>query len=171
MSQNSQPDTEKKFYHPWAEKPADADVPERFPLNPTSPKYQRGVCLIQALSIGLSDQARARYADQAGLEPSEYIEVEREDNETGVKGIRKVPVFELNDVYRDYHKKAALAQALFAGFPTIIELVKIEEDPGVEIVNRQLFDLLDSDVVDQAFLDFSGQRGGILQKLLGSLNT
>lgn len=163
--------TESKFYHPFNPLPENGKENEyRYKINPTSKMHVRRVCDVMAKRRGISDQLRCRYADQAG-----YPNVRRQTSDgtspappaggaPPSKGDSN-PQFELFDVYSEYHVHAALAQAVFAGFPQIIEVEETKDGWKVEVVNEELFDRLDEGVVNEAFLSFSNNRSGIQQSL------
>lgn len=178
-------DNEKKFYRPFNPLPEDGKENEyRYRLVPTSKMHVRRVCDVQAKRMSLSDQQRCKYADQANYKnvAGENTEVamalEKLEGNTDldtdiaiskvINRIRALPEFELHDVFNEYYAHAALAEAVFAGFPKLLEVKETEEGWNVEIVNQELFDRLDEGVVNEAFLHFSRNRSGIQQGLTSS---
>lgn len=146
--------------------PFDDGDAERYKLKPTSKEHVAAVCLVQANRISLNHQARASYADQAGLQAARYETITK-DADT-----RKLPVFELDDIWNEYYVHAALAQALFYGFPELVQ-AKFNEKKDlfeIELLNVELFNKLNEGVVNEAFLAFSRQRNATLNALLSGLN-
>lgn len=142
MSQN-------KIYKPFN----GFDGPEHsFKLKPTSKGYVREVCDVQAKRMVLGDKLRCEYADQAG-----YPAAEKKKLADG--SVRRV--FELADVYSEYHIHAAMAQAMFFDFPELIAVSETDDEFTIDIVNQELFDALDDGQVNAAFLAFMSDRNGI----------
>lgn len=150
---------DKKIYQPFN----GFDGPEhKLKLKPTSKKYVSEVCGVQAKRPALSDSHRCQYADQAG-----YPAVEHKEMSDGTRR----PVFELADVYSEYHIHAAMAQAMFFDCPALIEVNEKDDEYTIKIVDEELFDALDEGVVNEAFLSFMAARNGTRSgRLLSSPN-
>lgn len=147
---------EKEFYNPFNPLPEDGTEHEwRYKIVPTSKMHVREVCDVMAKRRGISDSQRTQYADQAGYDVAAFEEI----------GEKLVPQYEIHDVFSEYHVHAALAEAVFAGFPKLLKVTESEDGWEVEIVNQELFDRLDEGVVNEAFLSFSNNRSGIQQSL------
>lgn len=164
---------EKKFYEPFDPLPDSlSNNSGRYRLVPTSKMHVREVCDVMARRMSISDQMRCKYADQAGYETSS---VNRESaplrqGSEGQADERVEKQFTLFDVFSEYHVHAALAEALFAGFPQIIEVHETDSGFEVEITNEQLFDRLDEGAVNEAFLSFNAARSGTPSALRGLSN-
>lgn len=147
----------------------------RYKLKETSMRNVAEVCRVQAQRIALNDASRAKYADQAGLEP---IGFEKKDGQSS-------PIFELDDIYSEHHISAALAQVLFYDCPEMIEAQHREQTvyrqgdkilfknpaqdgfkketetvPEVTIIDQDKFEALQEGAVQDAFLAFSAARRG-----------
>lgn len=180
-------DNEKKFYHTFSPLPEGAKENEcRYKLVPTSKMHVRNVCDVMAKRRGISDEQRVQYADQAGYEnvsekneavadvletvkeavkDTENLNGALENLDWALYRIKNLPSVELHDVFSEYHVHAALAEALFDGFPEILNVTEQEDGWEVEISNQELFDRLDEGVVNEAFLTFSNNRSGIQKSL------
>lgn len=148
---------EKKFYHPFDPLPENMNENEaRYRLVPTSKMHVREVCDVMAKRLSVDDRMRCQYADQAGYELSK---AEVEDK------VEKQ--FTLFDVFSEYHVHAALAEALFEGFPQLVQVHETEDGFEVEIVKEELFNRLDEGAVNEAFLSFNAARSGTQGALRG----
>lgn len=159
----------RKLYNPFVGK----DGPEhRFKLKPTSKLNVAAVCEVMAERMSLTYRSRASYADQAGITPSEYEEIEIPDESGKIVDKRKQPVFDLEDVWSEYYIHAALAQEMFYNFPTIVQSEYDDESDTykIDVIDEELFNSLSETEVNNAFLDFSRERNGILNALLQSYN-
>lgn len=126
-----------------------------FKLVGTSKRSVREVALVQTARINLPDDARAKWAEQARMTPVSYNEVKIKDE------TKKVPVFEIEDIYNEGTIHAAMAQVMFEGFPQIINPVQKEDGSWeVEIIDQEMFEALEEGVVNSAFFDWNMSRAG-----------
>ena len=164
-----------------------ADKPdEKYPLRTTSKSNVSRLADVCSKRLSITDQQRAKWAEQAGHQPSKMIPVER-DRKTGkIKQSltqaeleeadlkqEKKPCYDVEDVYTEYYVHAALAHAIFDGFPAIIEVKPAPDEesmPQIEILDQEKFDNLDEEVVNKAFLHYVSKRSGTSNLLNGFLN-
>ena len=123
------------------------DFITKFVMNKTTNKHIKAVAKVQALNESLTPESRAKYATQAGLEKKPI-----KNSDDKIIGYEH----DLDNVYDELTVSAALAEALFKGFPKLLEV----KGETVSIIDEELFDALDAGVVNRCFLDFRMQQRG-----------
>ena len=171
-------------FKPFSDHPDEHYNKMSYSLRPTSKRNVMEIAAVLSRTISKPLQERARYAMQAGFAPAGYstvwinpenpstsYESKEQAVEAGVSFPQKKrsPVFEIEDVYDEFHETAALAQVLFSGFPALVSLDKNEGGDitcSVSSENKELFMSLDDTVVTKGFFVWTARRSGISSLLM-----